>query len=104
MMHDGSQAVKISGSVSLCMANPLYLGYSKWDYSFPSSACPFLGVLHHMTIMTIIVTCVGRSKAPPVPLLPLLYEVCGMANIERSITKLLNDDVNLALAHPVMAS
>ena len=51
-----------------------------------------------------IVTCVGRSKAPAAPLRPLLYEVCGMANIERSITKLLNDDIILALAHPVMAS
>ena len=46
-------------------------------------------------------TCVGRLMALPVPLLPLLYEVHCMANIERSITKLLlNNDVNLALAHP----
>ena len=58
----------------------------------------------HVCIYTFIVTCVGRSKALPVPLLPLLYEVCGMANIECSITKLLNDDVILALAHPVIAS
>ena len=49
-------------------------------------------------------TCVGRSKAPPVPVLPLLYEAYSMANIARSITKLLNDDAILALAHPVMAS
>ena len=48
-----------------------------------------------------IVTCVGRSKAPPIP---LLYEAYGMANIECVITKLSNDDIILALAHPVMAS
>ena len=56
------------------------------------------------TVHVFIVTCVGRSKALAVPLLPLLYEVRGMANIKRSITKLLNDDVILTLAHPVMAS
>jgi len=33
-------------------------------------------------ISIFIVTCVGGSKAPPVPLLPILYEACGMANIE----------------------
>ena len=44
--------------------------------------------LYHSLLLVhcLIVTCVGRSKAPPVPLLPLLYEVCGMAHIERSIT------------------
>jgi len=49
-------------------------------------------------IIIIIVSCMGRSKAPPVPLLPLCtkrYLKCWM---------LLNDDVILALAHPVMAS
>ena len=51
-----------------------------------------------------IVTCVGGSKAPSIPLLPILYEACGMANIERSIWPILNNDVILALAHPVMAS
>ena len=48
-------------------------------------------------VSVFIVTCVGRSKAPPVPLLPLLYEAYGMANIKCSITKLLNDDIILAL-------
>ena len=56
------------------------------------------------TSYALIVTCVGRSKAPPIPLLLLLYEVYGMANIEHSIKKLLNDDVILVLAHPVMES
>jgi len=55
-------------------------------------------------IMGIFVTCMGGSKAPPVPLLPILYEACGMANIEHSIWPILNNDVILALAHPVMAS
>ena len=60
--------------------------------------------VHVYTVYTFIVTCVGRSKAPPVALLPLLYEAFSMANIERPIAKLLNDDVILALEHPVMAS
>jgi len=47
-----------------------------------------------------IVTCVGRSKAPPIPLLPILHEACGMANTEHSIWPILNDDVILVLAHP----
>ena len=34
----------------------------------------------------------------------LLYEAYCMANIEHLITRLLNDDVILALAQPVMAS
>ena len=46
-------------------------------------------------------TSVGRSKTLPLPLLPLLYKVY---NVECSITKLLNDDIILVLAHPVMAS
>ena len=54
-------------------------------------------------LCTFIVTCVGRTKTPPIPLLPLLYEVYCMANIECSIT-LLNDDVILALARSVIAS
>ena len=47
-------------------------------------------------------TCVGGSKAPPIPLLPILYERTVMANIERSIWKLLNDDVIPVLVHPVL--
>ena len=54
--------------------------------------------------MMIIVTYVDRSKGPPIPLLPLLYIVNGRANIEHAITKLLNDDVILALVHPAIAS
>ena len=65
---------------------------------------PEHSTISHNSLISFIVTCVGRSKAPPVPLLPLLHEVYGMANIERSITKLLNDDVILALTHPVIAS
>ena len=60
--------------------------------------------VHTVHDVTFIVTCVGRSKALPVPLLPVLYEACGMTNMERSITKLLNDDAILAHAHPVMES
>ena len=51
---------------------------------------------------TFIVTCMGRSKALLLPLLPLLYKVYCTANIERSIEN--NNDVILVLAHAVMAS
>ena len=47
-------------------------------------------------------TCVGGSKAPPIPLLPILYERTVMANIERSIWLLMNDDVIPVLVHPVL--
>ena len=46
-------------------------------------------------------TCMGRSEALPIPLLPLLYEAYCMANIECSINQ--NDDVILTLAPPVIA-
>ena len=39
-----------------------------------------------MNIYISVVTCMGRSKAPPVPLLPLLHEAYCMA---RSITKVI---------------
>ena len=55
----------------------------------------------HPPECTGIYNCVLHGqKAPPAPLLPL----CTKRYLKRSITKLLNDDVILALAHPVMAS
>ena len=67
--------------------------------------CCVLYIVHLRTLCSAdchIVTCVGRSRALPVPLLPLLYEACGVANIKCSITKLLNDDVILALGGQYM--